>query len=276
MRRRGFTLIELLVVVAIIAVLIAILLPSLGRAKSNAVRVRCATVLRAWGMVMTLYAQENYDQFGVEWTEPNPVAPSDGKHPWATLNVAETNMYNSEWNSFAADGQRLSQEYRTCPGDPAFGAIAAAGAASGNVSGNSAVGLRPQLDYAPVRYLPEIASGSLIYKTQQCNHPQSTILMADANSSITTSPGFQYFNCMTDLDINAAPAPSVQKNALQSRHMGIGNVMFLDVHVEAHNYQDYQKNIPSALVSGAQIGGQAAYYPPILEMNKIWTTLNIQ
>ena len=267
MRKRGFTLIELLVVVAIIAVLIAILLPSLGRSKANAVRIRCASVLKAWGTVMTLYAQENYDQFGIEWNDA-----AGNKYPWATLNDAETNMYNSEWSSFAADGQRLSQEYRTCPGDPTFGMIAAAGAGSGNVVGNANVGSRPQLDYAPVRYIPVISDGSLIYKTQQCNHPQSTVMMADANSSITTSPGFQYFTAMGDLDVNPALAPSAQQAALTARHMGIGNVMFMDVHVEAHNYQDFQKNIPSVTVAGASIGGQGAYYAPVNERYKIWTT----
>jgi prepilin-type N-terminal cleavage/methylation domain-containing protein len=46
-RFRGFTLIELLVVVAIISVLIAILLPSLGRVKETARRTVCASNLRS-------------------------------------------------------------------------------------------------------------------------------------------------------------------------------------------------------------------------------------
>ncbi|MEI8194881.1 MAG: prepilin-type N-terminal cleavage/methylation domain-containing protein [Phycisphaerae bacterium] len=54
----GFTLLELLVVVGIIAVLIALLLPALGAARSQAVTVRCAANLRGWGHAITLYATE--------------------------------------------------------------------------------------------------------------------------------------------------------------------------------------------------------------------------
>jgi prepilin-type N-terminal cleavage/methylation domain-containing protein/prepilin-type processing-associated H-X9-DG protein len=58
-RRGGFTLIELLVVVAIIALLIAILIPSLGRAKDNAKGVSCLANLRAIGQISVIYNNEN-------------------------------------------------------------------------------------------------------------------------------------------------------------------------------------------------------------------------
>ena len=57
-RRRGFTLIELLVVVAIIAILAALLLPALARAKDSARRVVCISNLRQVGYVYHLYTQD--------------------------------------------------------------------------------------------------------------------------------------------------------------------------------------------------------------------------
>ena len=61
-RRRGLTLLELLICIAIIALLLAILLPTLSRARSVANRSLCASNLRQIGIGWALYIQDSNDR----------------------------------------------------------------------------------------------------------------------------------------------------------------------------------------------------------------------
>jgi prepilin-type N-terminal cleavage/methylation domain-containing protein len=76
-RSKGFTLIEVLVVIAIIALLLSIVMPSLKRVKETAKAVVCLTNYHQWGLAFEAYLQENNNKFMGEWIS---IAQSNGGH----------------------------------------------------------------------------------------------------------------------------------------------------------------------------------------------------
>ena len=58
-KAKGFTLIELLVVISVVALLVALLLPALQRARKQAMAVVCQAHLKQWGTILALYTEDS-------------------------------------------------------------------------------------------------------------------------------------------------------------------------------------------------------------------------
>jgi prepilin-type N-terminal cleavage/methylation domain-containing protein/prepilin-type processing-associated H-X9-DG protein len=240
--KSGFTLIELLVVIAVIAILAAMLLPALAKAKQKACGAACLSNLRQWGLAMTMYLDDNRNIFPMPKIATGSVTPN-------SFNYSENAPTWTAFNLIHRQGQGDSAWFNALPsyvGGKALWEIAA------NSTSPVFVNSKKIFDCPGVTQAPQVINADRVVFNYGMNPKGNTGLPASIGygtnftSTMVQNPSAFVFMGdgrarSTDLPYYGDPTKEVGvehcwAQQFSGRHNAGGNLTFADGHAAYFKY----------------------------------------